>query len=248
MREAAERQEFEEAARYRNRLYCGPPPGRAAGRGQARDRNRRRDRHRGRGTTARPCRSSRSAAGGSSTGTASTSRTSPARTSHALLEAFCLEYYGSAPSIPPLIVVPPEARPTGALSEFLSERARLAGRGAAGPARREAAAAGARAAERRARARAATRADRSASDSAASRRSRSCASALNLESLPLRIECFDISNIQDESPVGSMVVFQDAVPKKAHYRKFGIRERGRPGRLRDDGRGRLAPVRAGAPA
>jgi excinuclease ABC subunit C len=47
--------------------------------------------------------------------------------------------------------------------------------------------------------------------------------ALNLESLPLRIECYDVSNIQEESPVGSMVVFQDAVPKKAHYRKFGIR-------------------------
>ncbi|MBA2536995.1 MAG: excinuclease ABC subunit UvrC, partial [Actinobacteria bacterium] len=46
---------------------------------------------------------------------------------------------------------------------------------------------------------------------------------LNLESLPLRIECFDISNIQESAPVGSMVVFQDAVPKKAHYRKFGIR-------------------------
>ncbi|MGH3015175.1 MAG: helix-hairpin-helix domain-containing protein, partial [Gaiellaceae bacterium] len=46
---------------------------------------------------------------------------------------------------------------------------------------------------------------------------------LNLESLPIRIECFDISTIQGESPVGSMVVFQDAVPKKAHYRKFGIK-------------------------
>src|SRR5262249_19252704 len=46
---------------------------------------------------------------------------------------------------------------------------------------------------------------------------------LNLESLPVRIECFDISNIQAESPVGSMVVFQDAVAKKAHYRKFGVR-------------------------
>src|SRR6185436_10226322 len=50
--------------------------------------------------------------------------------------------------------------------------------------------------------------------------------ALNLESLPIRIECFDISNIQDESPVGSMVVFEDAAPKKAHYRKFGIRREG----------------------
>src|SRR4029077_10827131 len=47
---------------------------------------------------------------------------------------------------------------------------------------------------------------------------------LNLESLPVRIECYDISNIQAESPVGSMVVFQDGVPKKAHYRKFGLRQ------------------------
>jgi excinuclease ABC subunit C len=37
------------------------------------------------------------------------------------------------------------------------------------------------------------------------------------------MECYDISNIQSESPVGSMVVFQDATPKKAHYRKFGVR-------------------------
>src|SRR5205807_4632752 len=47
--------------------------------------------------------------------------------------------------------------------------------------------------------------------------------ALNLESLPLRIECFDISNIQASEPVGSMVVFQDATTKKAHYRKFAVR-------------------------
>src|SRR5207248_7479875 len=37
------------------------------------------------------------------------------------------------------------------------------------------------------------------------------------------LECFDVSNIQAESPVGSMVVFEDAMPKKAHYRKFGVR-------------------------
>jgi excinuclease ABC subunit C len=33
---------------------------------------------------------------------------------------------------------------------------------------------------------------------------------LNLEALPLRIECFDISNIQGQEVVGSMVVFEDA--------------------------------------
>jgi excinuclease ABC subunit C len=46
---------------------------------------------------------------------------------------------------------------------------------------------------------------------------------LNLESLPLRIECFDVSNIQGESIVASMVVFQDGRPKNAHYRTFAIR-------------------------
>src|SRR3954453_6829017 len=39
-----------------------------------------------------------------------------------VLESFCLEYYGSAPSVPPQIVVPREAGALGALSEYLSER------------------------------------------------------------------------------------------------------------------------------
>ena len=47
--------------------------------------------------------------------------------------------------------------------------------------------------------------------------------ALNLESLPIRIECYDISTAMGQDNVGSMVVFQDGVAKKAHYRKFGIR-------------------------
>ena len=46
---------------------------------------------------------------------------------------------------------------------------------------------------------------------------------LNLESLPLRIECFDVSNIQGESIVASMTVFQDGRAKNAHYRTFAIR-------------------------
>ena len=56
--------------------------------------------------------------------------------------------------------------------------------------------------------------------------------ALNLEMLPVRIECFDISNLGETNPVASMVVFEDAVAKKSDYRKFGIRHGGGPGRLR----------------
>ena len=47
--------------------------------------------------------------------------------------------------------------------------------------------------------------------------------ALNLPRLPQRIECYDISNIRGTDAVGSMVVFQDGRPKKAHYRRFKIR-------------------------
>ena len=47
--------------------------------------------------------------------------------------------------------------------------------------------------------------------------------ALGLPALPLRIECYDISNLGEAHPVGSMVVFEGALPKKAHYRKFAVR-------------------------
>jgi len=142
-----------------------------------------------------------------------------------LLEAFALEYYGSAPSIPPQIIVPPEARPTAALSEFLSEE--RGSRVEVRPAQRG---------EKRRlqelahqNAELALEHDTAQTEGKRLRRIEALEElreTLNLESLPLRIECFDISNIQEESPVGSMVVFQDALPKKAHYRKFGIKRGG----------------------
>ena len=46
--------------------------------------------------------------------------------------------------------------------------------------------------------------------------------ALDLESTPLRIECFDISNISGTSVVASMVVFEDGLAKKSEYRRFII--------------------------
>jgi excinuclease ABC subunit C len=140
----------------------------------------------------------------------------------ALLEAFAIEYYGSAPSMPPQIVVPPDSGDTSALAEFLSERrgSRVEVRA---PVR----------GEKRRLQELATQNARLALESESLQVERKRArrvealeelrEALNLESLPLRIECYDVSNIQGESVVGSMVVFQDAMPKKAHYRKFGVR-------------------------
>ncbi len=46
--------------------------------------------------------------------------------------------------------------------------------------------------------------------------------ALDLERTPLRIECFDISNISGTSVVASMVVFEDGLAKKSEYRRFII--------------------------
>ncbi len=46
---------------------------------------------------------------------------------------------------------------------------------------------------------------------------------LNLQQLPRRMECFDISHIQGAETVASMVVFEDGVPDKKSYRRFKIR-------------------------
>ena len=47
--------------------------------------------------------------------------------------------------------------------------------------------------------------------------------ALSLKAPPNRIECYDISNTQGTSAVGSMVVFEQGVPSKKFYRRFNIR-------------------------
>ncbi len=47
--------------------------------------------------------------------------------------------------------------------------------------------------------------------------------ALKMPALPLRIEGYDISNIQGKDAVGSMVVFEKGRPKSAHYRRFKIK-------------------------
>ena len=141
------------------------------------------------------------------------------------LESFGLEYYGSAPSVPPQIIVPRDAGDLSALAEFLSEK-----RGA----RVEV-----RTAERGEKRRLQELADENArhtlvTEQAATEQKRArriealeeLREALNLESLPIRIECYDISHAMGQDPVGSMVVFQDALAKKSDYRKFGVKTAG----------------------
>jgi excinuclease ABC subunit C len=139
-----------------------------------------------------------------------------------ILESFCLEYYGGSPSVPPEIVVPRDAGDTAALEQFLSER-----RGARVrvhvPERGE---------KRRLQELASENARHtlvSAAVESEQKRLRRIEAleelreCLNLEALPIRIECFDISTAMGSDNVGSMVVFQDALAKRAHYRKFGVR-------------------------
>ena len=58
--------------------------------------------------------------------------------------------------------------------------------------------------------------------------------ALELAAAPLRIECFDVSNLQGTEVVASMVVFEDGLARKAEYRRFVIR--GLPDGRADDTR------------
>ncbi len=47
-------------------------------------------------------------------------------------------------------------------------------------------------------------------------------SVLGLEQAPLRVECYDVSNLGPTDTVGSMVVFEDGLPKRSDYRRFEI--------------------------
>lgn len=65
-------------------------------------------------------------------------------------------------------------------------------------------------------------AKRSADMSTRSQALEEIARTLGMEQAPLRIECFDIANMQGSQIVASMVVFEDGLPKKSDYRRFSI--------------------------
>jgi excinuclease ABC subunit C len=139
-----------------------------------------------------------------------------------ILESFCLEYYGAARAVPPQIVVPRDVGDTDALAWFLSDL-----RGARVELR-----APERGEKRRLAELAAENAtlalvhDANAVETARARRVAALEQlreTLNRESLPLRIECFDVSNLQGREVVASMAVFIDAQPRRADYRKFAMK-------------------------
>jgi excinuclease ABC subunit C len=138
-------------------------------------------------------------------------------------EEFVAQYYSAAPAVPRLVVV----------GSAMRDRARLLGEALSA---RRGGAVEVRVAERGAYRRLRELAERNAALALAQDRLRqerrrsqrvdalsALQDALALESLPVRIEGFDISNIGGEHTVASMVVFEGGAPKKSDYRRFRIR-------------------------
>jgi len=143
-------------------------------------------------------------------------------------EAFILQYYTSAMMVPPLLVVQHELTAMDALAEALSAR-----RGGQVEIR---------APERGDKRRILELAERNArlaldQEKLRSERRRQqrvealdgLQHALGLDTIPLRIECFDISTLMGTNTVASMVVFEGGAPKKSDYRRFKVFESGNGG-------------------
>ncbi|MGI8864609.1 MAG: excinuclease ABC subunit UvrC [Solirubrobacteraceae bacterium] len=136
-------------------------------------------------------------------------------------EAFILQYYGSAMMIPPLLVVQSELASGPALAKALTAR-----RG--GPVEIRAPERG----DKRRILELAVRNARLALDQEKLRSERrrqqrvealdGLQRALGLDTIPLRIECFDISTLMGTNTVASMVVFEGGAPKKSDYRRFRV--------------------------
>ena len=139
-----------------------------------------------------------------------------------VLGAFLQQYYATTDALPRALLVPHMPSDADDLARYLADR-----RGVRvtitvperGEKRRLVALATQNAVEALSRERAEWMADEARRDEALTELSR----ALGLERLPERIECFDMSNIQGTSAVGSMVVFVEGRPEPREYRRFRIR-------------------------
>ncbi|HEV2772018.1 MAG TPA: excinuclease ABC subunit UvrC [Thermoleophilaceae bacterium] len=148
-----------------------------------------------------------------------------AREDPEVVEEFLLQYYATSPAIPPQVLVPSGLDPERAetLGEALAER-----RG--GPVEIRHPERGDKRrilelAERNARL--ALDQDRLRSEHRRSARIEALEglqAVLGMPAIPMRIECFDISNLGESHTVASMVVFEGGAPKKSDYRRFRIRE------------------------
>jgi excinuclease ABC subunit C len=139
-----------------------------------------------------------------------------------VLSSFLLQFYARATSIPHQVLVPCPLPDAADLEAFLTERRGGPSRLAVpqrGEKRELMALATRNAGETLAREQARWMADEGKTLGALEE----LAEALGLPGPPLRIECYDISNIQGSDTVGSMVVFEEGKPRTGEYRRFKIR-------------------------
>ncbi len=138
-------------------------------------------------------------------------------------EEFILQYYATSPAIPPQVIVSRAVQHPEVLAEALADR-----RGASVEVRHAERGDKRRIFELAERnARLALDQDRLRSEHRRSQRIESLEGlqkALGMDGIPMRIECFDISNLGETHTVASMVVFEGGAPKKADYRRFRIRD------------------------
>ena len=139
-----------------------------------------------------------------------------------VLGSFLQQYYASTDALPRALLVPSMPAEADELAGYLADR-----RGVRvtvtvperGEKRRLVALATQNAVEALERERAEWMADAARRDEALTE----LTAALGLPRVPERIECYDMSNIQGTSAVGSMVVFIDGKPEPKEYRRFRIR-------------------------
>jgi excinuclease ABC subunit C len=139
-----------------------------------------------------------------------------------VLSSFLQQYYAAVERPPRDLLLPLMPADGDALSSFLTDRrgSRVALRvPERGEKRRLVALANQNAVESLAKERAEWLADAGKRDEALDQ----VASALSLQRPPERIECYDMSNIQGTSAVGSMIVFVNGRPEPREYRRFRIR-------------------------
>jgi excinuclease ABC subunit C len=139
-----------------------------------------------------------------------------------VLAAFVKQYYAAAGSIPPSVLVPFSLAEPDELMAFMAERRGAPVRFAVpqrGEKRKLLELAGHNAAELLANEQARWLADQGKTLGALEE----LAEALGLAGPPMRIECYDISNIQGTNSVGSMVVFEEGRPRSGEYRRFQIK-------------------------
>ncbi len=140
----------------------------------------------------------------------------------AVLTNFLLQYYEGAQYIPKLVAIPAEADDREAMEELLTEKrgalveVRVPARGEK---RRLVELATENAREALALMRVKWMADATRTEQALEQ----LHEELSLPAIPRRIECYDNSNIQGNSPVSSMVVFIDGKPAPNQYRKFKVK-------------------------